>query len=298
MVLEAYYRWVSPQLIARVRQLWSALGLDLDAAWREGVRAAPGFRPLDEPPLPVDSRPFDLLLLFDQATIWLRCTEIAVGRAWRLAASGRPTALSGDQLRGLLAILRRLHEEVAAVRLLALAQLPVPAMQVIRTVSEDIDMALVVALRPKVARRFAECRTAEDAGEFWKRHVAGGRAFRAVAEQLYRVGLDYAPDSSYARWRREAQVLLGAAVHTSYVGVGPPASSIEDCLAFATLRLQELCVYAMMLGDALRADLRTGAATAEPAEREFCRVACAGGEILLDQMRWLTAADERIAAVS
>ena len=298
MVLEAHYRWVSPQLIARVRQLWSALGLDLDAAWREAVRAAPGFHPLADPPLPADSRPFDLLLLFDQATIWLRCTEIAVGCSWRLAASGRPTALSGDQLRGLLAILRRLHEEAAAVRLLALAQLPVPTMQVIRTVSEDVDMALVVALRPKVARQFAECRTAEDAGEFWKRHVSGGRAFRAVAEQLYRVGLDYSPDSSYARWRREAQVLLGAAVHTSYVGAGPPASSIEDCLAFATLRLQELCVYAMMLGDALRADLRTCAETADPAERDFCRVAYAGGEILLDQMRWLTAADERVAAVN
>lgn len=298
MVLEAYYRLVSPQLIARVRQLWSALGLDLDAAWREAISSAPGFQPLHETAAPADSRPFDLLLLFDQAAIWLRCTEVAVARAWRLCATGRTTALSGDQLRALLAILGRLREEVAAVRLLALAQLPIPAMQVIRTVSEDVDMALVVALRPKVARRFAECRTVEDAGEFWKRHVAGGRAFRAVAEQLYRVGLDYSPDSSYARWRREAQVLLGAAVHTSYVGAGPLANSIEDCLAFATLRLQELCVYAMMLGDALRADLRTCAETADPAERDFCRVAYAGGEILLDQMRWLTAADERVAAVN
>jgi hypothetical protein len=298
VVFEAYYRLVSPQLIARVRQLWSALGLDLDAAWREAIRSAPSFQPLRESAPPANSRPFDLLLLFDQAAIWLRGTEVAVGCAWRLAASGRPTALSNDQLRGLLAILGRLREEVAAVRLLALAQLPVPAMQVIRTVSEDVDMALVVALRPKVARQFAECRTAEDAGEFWRRHVAGGRAFRAVAEQLYRVGLDYSPDSRYARWRREAQVLLGTAVHTSYVGTGSLTTSVDDCLAFATLRLQELCVYVMMLGDALRADLALGETVADSGERELCRVARAGGQILLDQMRWLAAADERIAPVS
>ena len=28
----------------------------------------------------------------------------------------------------------------------------------------------------------------------------------------------YSEDSSYARWRKEVQVLLGAAVHTSYLG--------------------------------------------------------------------------------
>ena len=119
-----------------------------------------------------------------------------------------------------------------------------------------------------------------------------------VAEQLYRVGLDYAPDSSYARWRKEVQVLLGAAVHTSYVGAGATGTSVSDCLAFATLRLQELCVYSMMLGEALRADLALGAGAAAPTERDLSRVALAGGEILLDQMRWLTAADEPQPAVS
>lgn len=291
-VPDAYYRQASPQLMARVRQLWSARGLDLDVVWREAISGAPGFQPLRQTgPLP-DSRPVDLLVLFDQTVIWLRGAESALRSAWRLAAGGRATALSGDQLRGLLAILGRLREEAAAVRLLALAELPVPAMQIIRSISEDVDMALVVALRPKVARQFAECRTPEAAGEFWRRHVAGGRAFRAVAEQLYRVGLDYAPDSSYARWRKEVQILLGAAVHTSYVGAGAASTSASDCLAFATLRLQELCVYSMMLGGTLRADLALGAGAAEPPDRECARVALAGGEILLDQMRWLTAADE------
>ena len=125
-------------------------------------------------------------------------------------------------------------------------------------------MALVLLLRPKVARQFAECRTPQAAGEFWKRHIAGGRAFRAVAEQLYRVGLDYSEQSSYARWRKEVQVLLGAAVHTSYVGATRRTAAGTDGLYFATLRLQELCVYSLMLGQALRVDLGAGCRGSEP----------------------------------
>jgi hypothetical protein len=53
----------------------------------------------------------------------------------------------------------------------------------------------------------------------------------------------------------------------------------------------------MMLGEALRADLALGEGAAEPADRELSRVALAGGEILLDQMRWL-AADGRPESVS
>ena len=292
--MDSYYRHVSPQLLARVRQLWSSRGLDLDSIWREAIRELPGFRALDQAHGPQDSHPVDHLLLFDQAALWVHCLMIGARCVWRATAAGRRSALSGDQLRGLLAILERLRGEIAAVRVLAVSGLHMPALQIIRSISEDVDMALVVLLRPKVARQFAECRTPHEAGEFWKRHVAGGRAFRAVAEQLYRVGLDYSEDSSYARWRKEVQVLLGAAVHTSHVSGGSGITA-TDCLYFAALRLQELCVYSLMLGQALRADLARGAATADAAERAMLRIALEGGEIVLDQMRWLTAAEERDA---
>ena len=222
-----------------------------------------------------------------------------MGGAWRLASAGRTTALSGDQLRGLLAILVRLREEIAAVRVLAVTGLPTPAMQIMRSISEDVDMALVVLLRPKVARQFAECRTPEAAGEFWKRHVAGGRAFRAVAEQLYRVGLDYSEHSSYARWRREVQVLLGAAVHTllcrrrRFRGGRHRLPLLRHSAAAGAVRPTSL-----MLGQALRTDLAAALATADAAEAAMLRVALAGGEIVLDQMRWLTAADEPAGTVS
>ena len=142
---EACYRHVSPQLLARVRQLWSARGLDLDAAWGGAIRDAPGFLPLALERRPQDSRPVDLLLLFDQAAIWVYGLRVATGCAWRLAAAGQQTALSGDQLRGLLAILGRLRDEIAAVRVLAVTGLPTPAMQIMRSISEDVDMALVVS---------------------------------------------------------------------------------------------------------------------------------------------------------
>ena len=297
---EAYYRQVSPQLLARVRQLWSARGLDLDVVWRATVLALPGFRAPVAARGPTDSRPVDLLLLFDQAATWLQCLRTATGCALRAAEADSRSALSPDQLRSFVAILARLREEIAAVRVLALAGLATPAMQIIRSISEDVDMALVMLLRPKVARQFAECRSPQEAGDFWKRHIAGGRAFRAVAEQLYRVGLDYSDDSSYARWRKEVQVLLGAAVHTSYLGIGSPARegtgaltpAAQECLHFATVRLQEMCVYSLMLGQALRQDLAAGAARADAAELPLVGVAVDGSEIILDQMRWLTAADE------
>ena len=84
----------------------------------------------------------------------------------REAATGVRTSLTVDQLRSLVAILARLKEEIAAVSALALAGLATPAMQIIRSISEDVDMALVMLLRPKVARQFAECRSPEEAGDF------------------------------------------------------------------------------------------------------------------------------------
>ena len=201
----------------------------------------------------------------------------------------------------------------AAVRVLALAGLATPAMQIIRSISEDVDMALVMLLRPKVARQFAECRSPQEAGDFWKRHIAGGRAFRAVAEQLYRVGLDYSDDSSYARWRKEVQVLLGAAVHTSFVSAGITVratadsgaftSAAQECLYFATLRLQEMCTYSLMLGQALRQDLAAGADCATMAELPLVRVALEGGELARRRVMHAELAfgvaveDRRVAAV-
>ena len=303
--LDAYYRQASPQLLARVRQMWSARGLDLDRVWRATIRDLPGFRAIDPIPPFSASRPVDLALLFDQAASWIQCLGTASEAALRDAATGARTSLTVDQLRSLVVILARLKEEIAAVRALALAGLATPAMQIIRSISEDVDMALVMLLRPKVARQFAECRSPEEAGDFWRRHIAGGRAFRAVAEQLYRVGLDYSEDSTYARWRKEVQVLLGAAVHTSYLG-GAAAQTVtanpgqtrglspaaQECLYFATLRIQEMCIYSHMLGQALRSDLDACLARAtEPTDLlPMMRVAVDGSEIILDQMRWLTSA--------
>ncbi len=112
----------------------------------------------------------------------------------------------------------RLRDELAAVRTLAIAGLAMPAMQISRSISEDVDLALALLVRRKLAQAFVECRSPEDAAEFWRRHVAGGRAFRLVAQALYRVGLDYSEDSEYVRWRKEVLVFLGSAVHSSFVG--------------------------------------------------------------------------------
>lgn len=43
---ELSYPGLSPQLLARVKQLWSAKGLDFDKSWRLAMHSFPGFEAL------------------------------------------------------------------------------------------------------------------------------------------------------------------------------------------------------------------------------------------------------------
>lgn len=287
--LDWHYIGVSPQLLARVRMIWSALGLDLDAFWREGVQRMPGFREIEHPVDFNDSRPVDLLLLFDQGCIWIDNLR----RVCRMLPEHCPEArMTRAQVVGLIAIADRLREELAAARVLALSGLAMPAMQISRSISEDVDLGLALLVRRKIAQAFVECRGPEDAAEFWRRHVSGGRSFRLVTEALYQFGLDYSEDSDYVRWRKEVLVFLGSAVHTSFVPRNPEGpvglnATAQECLNFATIRLQEMCAYSMVLGRDLIRDLGAVKPADEMAARRL-RFARDGGEIIIDQMRWLT----------
>ncbi len=292
--LDRHYLGVSPQLLARVRQSWIAHRLDLDAVWRESIQKLPGYGEIDALPVFNDSRPIDLLLLFDQACCWID----AVRRAAAML-DGRPeTRLTPEQARGLVAVTNRLRDELAAVRTLTIAGLAMPAMQISRSISEDVDLGLALLVRRRLAQAFVECRTPEDAAEFWRNHVSGGRAFRLVAQALYRFGLDYSEDSDYVRWRKEVLVFLGSAVHTSFVGAasgdgpvsdGPLNGAAQECLYFATMRMQEMCAYALVIGGDFKSDLAGIGGDDALADNQL-RFVRDGGEIIIDQMRWLTGA--------
>lgn len=290
---DRHYTGVSPQLLARIRANWSAQGLDLDAIWRDTIQRLPGYGELDHLPEFPDSRPIDLLMLFDQACCWIDTLRHV---ALMLQTRADQARLTPDQTAALAAITARLRDELAAVRMLSIAGLAMPAMQIARSISEDVDLALAILVRRKLAHGFVACRTPEEAAEFWRRHLAGGRAFRLVAEALYRFGLDYSEDSDYVRWRKEVLVFLGSAVHTSFTGsaaverggaddgLNPTA---QECLYFATIRVQEMCAYSLVLGTDLRADMAALVpAPGMPTQR--LRFAQAAGEIIVDQMRWLT----------
>lgn len=282
-----------------MRQNWSALGIDLDAIWRDTIPALPGYAELDHLPAFSDSRPLDLLLLFDQGCCWVNSLHQASLMLQELSA-GEGTAavnrLTPQQIEGIAAVTTRLRSELAAVRMLAIAGLTMPAMQISRSISEDIDLALALLVRRKLAQSFVTCRTAADATEFWRRHVAGERAFRLVAQALYRYGLDYSEDSEYVRWRKEVLVFLGSAVHTSFIGSAATTAADSgaslnaaalECLYFATVRLQEMCAYSLVLGNDLRHDLAALRPDGELA-RAHLRFVQSGGDIIIDQMRWLT----------
>ncbi|SFD20241.1 hypothetical protein [Tropicimonas isoalkanivorans] len=246
---EFYYPGLSPQLLARVKQLWSAQALDFDRHWHHAIRELSSFCAVPRVDIAATSAEVDLVFLFDQCLIWTR----ALHSAARLGLDHTVEGLTADQWHGLAALSARLTEQLSALRLLALNDLPMPAMQIARSISEDVDMALVLLMRPKLARRFAECRDVEEASDFWRRHIAGGRAYRTISETLYSVGVDHSADTDYAKWRKQVLTILGAAVHSNALSVDVPERRVgavllnDDSLHFATFRLHELCAYSLLV---------------------------------------------------
>lgn len=290
---ELFYPGLSPQLLARVKLLWSASGLDFDRYWRLGLRSLPGFRPVPQVDFAHDSAQVDLVFLFDQTVIWVRALHEAASLG---AAYGAPP-VTDAQWHGLAGLTARLTEQLSALRLLALNALPMPAMQIARSVSEDADMALVLLVRPKLAQQFANCRSVDDANDFWRRHIAGGRAFRSISERLYSVGIDYSADTDYAKWRKQVLTTLGAAVHSNALQTRLPQRPRgqillnDDSLHFATFRMHELCAFAQLIQPEFTEALTnlTGRAARAQGLAHMAGIAAPLNAVLINQMHSLTA---------
>lgn len=290
---ELSYPGLSPQLLARVRQLWSARGLDFDGYWRLSVQQMRGFRALPRREM-ASSAQVDLVFLFDQCGIWVQALRpaAAMGRARQTAG------LDPAQWHGIAAVAARLTEQIAALRVLTLCDLPMPAMQIARSISEDVDMMLAQLARRKLAERFVACRNVNEANDFWRRHIAGGRAFRTVTAKLYDIGLDQSWEADYAQWRQQVLTTLGAAAHSNAL-FAPEADRQRDLLNhdslyFSTFRLHELCAYAHLIKPSLKEALDRAADTAPPEqtrEARLARLAGPMGSILINQIRSLPRPD-------
>lgn len=287
------YPGLSPQLLARVTQMWSARGLDFETSWRLAVRSLPGFQAIPRTEPAENSAEVDQFFLFDQCIIWVQAIQRAAEQGVQAAIPG----LDPAQWRGLSAVAARLIEQLTALRMLALNGLPMPAMQIARSISEDVDMALVLLVRRKLAERFVNCQNVDEANEFWRRHIAGGRAFRTITEKLYSVGLDYSADSEYAQWRKQVLTVLGTAVHSSFVGRTPDqipggrGLQAQDSLYFSTLRVHELCAYAHLVQPQFQPALEQASQTLTAQSHmttALTRLAAPLGPVMIDQMQSLT----------
>lgn len=292
---ELAYPGLSPQLLARIKQLWSANGLDFDQFWRIGIRSLPGFRAINRTDNAPDSASVDGVFLFDQALLWVR----ALSHVTQGGPQGAHKGFTPAQWHGWASLSARLCDQLTALRLLALTNLPMPAMQIARSLSEDVDMLLVLLIRPKLAARFAACSTVEDASDFWRRHIAGGRAFRSVSEKLYTVGIDYSADTEYAKWRKDVLATLGTAVHSNALGFRSPikpsgnALLTDDSLQFATFRIHELCAYSLLLRPSLPEMFETEARSLREGSAPSTSLSHLAGPvawILLNQMNSLNSA--------
>lgn len=294
---ELSYPGLSPQILARINQLWSAAGLDFAPYWRVGVRNLPGFRALPRVETSTNSANVDLVFLYDQCVLWTGALHAATSAGRQHDTDG----LSPAQWHGLAGLSARLTEQMAALRLLALTDLPMPAMQIARSISEDVDMVLVVLIRPKLAQRFAECQTVEDASDFWRRHIAGGRAFRYISEKLYAVGINYSADTDYAKWRKSVLSTLGAAVHSNALNTHVPERQQGtvlmngDSLHFAAFRIHEMCAFAQLVEPKLTDALNSAGLVAVDTSLATNTLAALAGplnSILVNQIQSLTDAPE------
>lgn len=212
----------------------------------------PGSRPLPQIEDTASSAQVDLVFLFAQCVIWVKAVQAA-------AQCRRVSAIEGldpAQWHGLAAVTALLTDQMIALRMLALTDLPMPALQIARSVSEDVDMLLVLLVllvRHKLAARFIACRCVDEANAFWRRHIAGGHAFRALTEKLYEIGLDYSPNTEFRRWRKDLLTNLGVAVNSNALAmpgtVHRPGTHFgnDNSLYFATFRIHELCAYAQLI---------------------------------------------------
>ncbi|MEM9634374.1 MAG: hypothetical protein AAGA50_23805 [Pseudomonadota bacterium] len=286
------YPGASPQLIARTQQLWSAKGLDLESTWLQTIGSLRGFRVSDSPKTDISSAPMDAFFLFDQSVIWVASLHAASNCVEALPKKH----LDRTQWSSLQAVTYRLLEQLDAIRLLFLADLPIPSMQIARSISEDADMALAFLVRRKLAHRFTNCSSTEEATEFWRRHIAGGRAFRVVADKLYEVGLDYGAQGDYSDWRRNTLAILGTAAHTSFLkqsslrsdsSITGQFQETRDCLEFVTLRLHEMCAYSSVLQERLLQDLDALRQEKSLQQESYAlaTAAAAVGEITIDHWR-------------
>lgn len=301
---EANYPGVSPQLLARTRQMWSSRGLDLDKVWRNTIGRFRGVGQVSCQVSEGSSSPVDQFFMFEQAAIWVATLNASAGLAVNMPA----TRLTTSQWRALHALTYRMVEQLDAIRLLFLSELPTPSKQIARSISEDIDMAMAFISRPKLAARFINCTTIEEANEFWRRHIAGGRAFKAVSQQLYRAGLEFDQGGEYAAWRKDVKAILGTAVHSSFHVPAPKGSEVQtgqfhatrDCLYYVTLRLQEMCAYSHGLTKDFGEDLKAiHQDVSFASEAHLGRLTARISEITVDQLRWtLTNGDVRDAPLS
>ncbi|WP_162946804.1 hypothetical protein [Ruegeria sp. EL01] len=269
----------------------------MDDVWRKTIVRFRGFRLFEDWDTGLDSHAVDTFFMFDQAAIWVASLHSAAAAAIDLPTGGLTTA----QWEALRALTFRMIEQLDAIRLLFLHDLPTPSMQIARSISEDVDMALAFVSRPKLAKRFVECTTIEEAQDFWRRHIAGGRAFKAVSERLYRAGLEFDQDGAYAAWRQQVKSILGTAVHTSFTdarksGLKPVAgqfSETGDCLYFVTLRLQEMCAYSHVLNAEFGQDLAAVHNAAMPDANDCIgRLTPLISEVTVDQLRRMLAVGE------
>ena len=89
-----------------------------------------------------------------------------------------------------LALLSHVCHQHFAIRQLVLNGFDIAAKQILRSLVENLDVAVLMGIRPELQQEFLKTESAEASNAFWHRHLARGKARRVIEAHLTELACD------------------------------------------------------------------------------------------------------------
>lgn len=148
------------------------------------------------------------LLLFDEFCLWyisLTCT---------LLEEVRRVDEATEATRAYLALSSYISSQHLAIRRLVVHGFDVQAKQLVRSLVEHLDLAVLLSLAPEFIGPFFSSDTPETSNHFWHSRLARGKGRKLIKE---RIGLADDLESEIKQWQKEEESILSMTIHPSIV---------------------------------------------------------------------------------
>jgi hypothetical protein len=150
------------------------------------------------------------LVIFDECGAWFGNLASLLLFTLKTNASRRDEPLR----RVLTQLIGNVTAQIIAIRRLVVAGLDVQAKQLLRTLVEQLDVALLVSMNPDALSDFENTLDGASANEFWHKHLAKGR-LRSKAHTKLKERLGETSYQEFVAYFKQEEQILGMAIHPS-----------------------------------------------------------------------------------